>query len=92
MVDDIEVACSMLRLDKMFSPEQEVSILVLVGLTKHPWDAPNFSISVQKNSTSSCATVEEMSSMYAKRCAMLPKPKTVIPFIIVIESVICSDL
>ena len=63
IVEDIELALSVLRLDKMLSPEHEVSILVFVGLTKHPRDAPSFSISVQKNSTSSCATVEEMSSI-----------------------------
>lgn len=57
-------------------PEQEVSIRVLDGLTMQPRDRPKRSISVQKNSMSSWATVEEMSSMYAKRCARLPKPSS----------------
>jgi hypothetical protein len=53
----------------ILSPEHEVNILVLAGLMKHPREAPNLSISLQKNLTSLCATVAEMSSMYANRCA-----------------------
>lgn len=61
---------------KMLSPEQEVKILVFCGLTMQPRLTPSRSISLQKNSISSCATVEEISSMYARRCAMLPKPSS----------------
>jgi len=60
----------------MLSPEHDVKIRVLCGLTKHPRLTPSRSISVQKNSMSSWATVEEMSSMYAKRCVMLPNPSS----------------
>lgn len=55
------------KLGNMLSPEHDVSIRVLRGLTKHPRVDPSRSISVQKNSMSSCATVEEMSSMYANK-------------------------
>ncbi len=53
-----------------------MSILVLKGLTKQPRGVPILSSSVQKNCTSSSGTVEEISSMYANRCAMLPKPSS----------------
>ena len=61
---------------RMLCPLHVVYILVLSGLTKQPLEAPNLSNSVQKNSTSSCATVDDMSSMYASRWAMLPKPSS----------------
>ncbi len=48
---------------RMLVPLHEVRILVLVGLTKHPFDAPICSISVQKNSTSLSAIVDAISSM-----------------------------
>ena len=63
-------------LGRMLSPEQEVSIRVLRGLTKHPRVDPSRSISVQKNSMSSCGTVDEMSSIYANKCARLPYPSS----------------
>ena len=52
----------------MLSPKQVVRILVFIGLTKPPLEAPRQSISVQKDSASSYATDVEMSSMYTKRC------------------------
>ena len=67
---------TVLRFGIMLVPEQEVRILVFCGLTKHPLDFPSFSISVQKNWTSWWCTVDDMSSIYASRCAMLPKPSS----------------
>ena len=37
------------RVGIMLSPEHEVRILVLCGITKQPRDLPSFSISLQKN-------------------------------------------
>ena len=64
------------RRSMMLSPEHDVKIRVFCGLTMHPRLTPSRSISVQKNSMSSWATVEDISSMYAKRCAMLPNPSS----------------
>ena len=70
----VAVCCS--SLGKMLSPEHEVSIRVLRGLTKHPRVEPSRSISVQKNSMSSCGTVDDISSIYANKCARLPYPSS----------------
>ena len=51
------------RVGIMLTPEHEVRILVLCGLTKQPRDLPSFSISVQKNLISSWCTVDDMSSI-----------------------------
>ena len=59
MVSDVDLSSN----GSMLSPVHEVKILVFSGLTMHPRDFPNRSISVQKNSMSSCATVDEISSI-----------------------------